>query len=134
MDYGQGVREKVPGHLQMVGEHEQAHVDAITQTIEDLGGDPVQEANYDFGYSTASEFLGVAQALENTGVAAYKGAAGTVTADAVFNAAISIHSVEARHASFLNELNVESPFPAGVDEPMTMAEVEEIASQFIVEE
>ena len=134
VDYGQGVREKVPGHLQMVGEHEQAHVDAITQTINDLGGDPVQEATYDFGYSTASEFLGVAQALENTGVAAYKGAAGTVTADAVFNAAISIHSVEARHASFLNELNVESPFPAGVDEPLTMAEVTEIAGQFIVEE
>lgn len=134
MDYGQGIREKVPGHLAIVGEHEAAHVSAITDTVKKLGGDPVQEANYDFGYSTPSEFLGVAQALENTGVAAYKGAAGTVTADAVFNAAISIHSVEARHASFLNELNVESPFPAGVDQPLTMAEVQEIAGQFIVEE
>ncbi|WP_373189183.1 ferritin-like domain-containing protein [Halolamina sp.] len=134
MDYGSGIREKVPGHLQLVGDHEAAHVSAITDTIEQLGGDPVQEANYDFGYSNASEFLGVAKALENTGVAAYAGAAGTVKADAVFNAAISIHSVEARHASFLNELNVVSPFPAGVDESMTMAEVTEIAGQFIVEE
>jgi len=33
----------------------------------------------------------------------------------------------------LNEINGESPFPAGVDEPMTMAEVTEVAGQFIVE-
>lgn len=51
----------------------------------------------------------------------------------MFEAAISVHSVEARHASFLNELNVESPYPAGVDEPKTIAEVQEIAGQFIVE-
>jgi len=133
-DYGSKVREKVPSHLQLAGDHEAAHVGAITDTVEKLGGTPVEEANYDFGYSSASEFLGVAKALENTGVSAYAGAAGTVKVDAVFDAAISIHSVEARHASFLNELNVESPFPMAVDEPRTMAEVTEIASQFIVEE
>jgi rubrerythrin len=133
-DYGDKVKMKVPGHLQLAGDHEAAHVDAITDTVEQLGGTPVEEANYDFGYSTASEFLGVAKALENTGVSAYAGAAGTVTVDAVFDAAISIHSVEARHASFLNELNVESPFPMAVDEPRTMEEVVEIAGQFIVEE
>ncbi|MFB6220041.1 MAG: ferritin-like domain-containing protein [Halolamina sp.] len=133
-EYDSGIRQKVPGHLENVGSHEAAHVKGITDTINNLGGDPVQEANYDFGYSNPSEFLGVAKALENTGVAAYKGAAGTVTADAVFNAAISIHSVEARHASFLNELNVTSPFPDAVDKPKTMEEVTEIASQFIVEE
>jgi rubrerythrin len=132
-DYGSKVQQKVPGHLAMVGEHEAAHVTALSDTVEKLGGTPVEEANYDFGYETPSEFLGVAKALENTGVAAYKGAAGTVSADAVFKAAISIHSVEARHASFLNELNVESPFPTAVDGPMTMAEVREVAGQFIVE-
>jgi hypothetical protein len=94
----------------------------------------VSEATYDFGYGTPSEFLGVAKALENTGVAAYKGAAPTVSNDDVFAAAISIHSVEARHASFLNELNGSSPFPDGFDQPKTMAEVIEIAGQFIVEE
>jgi rubrerythrin len=133
-DYDDALKMKVPGHLAMAGEHEAAHVSAIADTVEQLGGTPVEEAEYDFGYETASEFLGVAQALENTGVAAYKGAAPSVSADAVFSAAIGIHSVEARHASFLNELNVESPFPAAVDEPMTMAEVQEIASQFIVEQ
>jgi rubrerythrin len=133
-DFGEEVRTAVPEHLRTAGAHEAAHVDAISETVEQLGGDPVAEATYDFGYETPSEFLGVAQALENTGVAAYKGAAPTVSNDDVFAAAIGIHSVEARHAALLNELNGEIPFPDGVDEPKTMSEVTEIAGQFIVEE
>ena len=133
-DYGEELRMRVPGHLETVGAHEAAHVSAIADTVEQLGGTPVEEAEYDFGYTNPSEFLGVARALENTGVSAYAGQAGTVANDQVFGAAVGIHAVEARHASFLNELNVESPFPNGVDEPRTMDEVVEIAEQFIVEE
>ncbi|EMA34981.1 ferritin-like domain-containing protein [Haloarcula japonica] len=131
--FGDGVRTIVPDHIRTVGDHEAAHVTALSDTVEKLGGTPVEEAEYDFGYETPSEFFGVARALENTGVAAYKGAAPTVSNDQVFSAAIGIHSVEARHAAMLNELNAESPFPNGVDEPQTMAEVTEIAGQFIVE-
>ena len=133
-DFGDEVRMAVPDHLRTAGAHEAAHVSALSDTIETLGGTPVEEATYDFGYGNPTEFLGVAKALENTGVAAYKGAAPTVSNDDVFAAAIGIHSVEARHAALLNELNLDSPFPAGVDEPKTMDEVIEIAGQFIVEE
>ncbi|MFC6787609.1 ferritin-like domain-containing protein [Halobaculum halobium] len=133
-DYGETLRMTVPDRLRTAGEHEAAHVSAIADTVDQLGGTPVEEATYDFGYSTPSEFLGVARALENTGVSAYAGQAGTVANDQVFGAAVGIHAVEARHASFLNELNVESPFPMAVDEPRTMDEVVEIAGQFIVEE
>jgi rubrerythrin len=133
-DFGEQVRMEVPEYLGTVGDHEAAHVSALSDTIESLGGTPVEEAEYDFGYGTPSEFLGVAKALENTGVAAYKGAAPTVSNDDVFSAAIGIHSVEARHANFLNELNGTSPFPDGVDEPKTMEEVTEIAGQFIVQD
>jgi hypothetical protein len=122
----------VGDHLATAGAHEAAHVDALSATVERLDGTPVEEADYDFGYETPSEFLGVAKALENTGVAAYKGAAPSVSNDEVFSAALGIHSVEARHAALLNELNLESPFPAGVDEPESMAAVTEIAGQFIV--
>jgi rubrerythrin len=132
-EFGEDVRTMVPEHLATVGAHEAAHVSAIADTVEQLGGTPVEEAEYDFGYETPSEFLGVAKALENTGVAAYKGAAPTVSNDAVFRAAIGIHSVEARHAAFLNELNAASPFPNAVDEPLSMDEVTEIAGGFIVE-
>ena len=132
-EFSDEVTMAVPDHLRAVGQHEAAHVSAITDTVNQFDGTPVEEATYDFGYETPSEFLSVAQALENTGVAAYKGAAPTVSNDAVFSAAIGIHSVEARHAAFLNELNTESPFPNGVDEPMTMQEVTQVAGQFIVE-
>jgi rubrerythrin len=130
--FDEHTRKKVPSFLKKVGDHEAAHVDALTKTVKKLGGTPVEEAKYDFGYGNASEFLGVAKALENTGVAAYKGAAPTVKNDDVFAAALGIHSVEAEHASFLNELNMESPFPKAVDEPKTMKEVKKIAGQFIV--
>ena len=131
--FGDEVRDGVPDALRTVGAHESAHVTALTDTVEALGGTPVSEATYDFGYTTPSEFLGVASALETTGVAAYAGAAPTVANDDVFNAAIGIHSVEARHSAFLNELNATSPFPEVVDQPSTMEEVTAIAGQFIVE-
>ncbi|KTG11299.1 hypothetical protein AUR64_05075 [Haloprofundus marisrubri] len=132
-DFNESVRMMLPDHLATVGDHEAAHVDALSQTVSDLGGTPVEEAEYDFGYETPSEFYAVARALENTGVAAYAGAAPSVSNDDILNAALGIHSVEARHASLLNEINMETPFPDGVDEPMTMSEVQEVAGQFIVE-
>ncbi|WP_330633268.1 ferritin-like domain-containing protein [Halocatena halophila] len=124
----------VPSRLGAIRDHEKAHVDTITETVKKLGGKPVSEAKYDFGYETPAEFLGVAQALENTGVAAYLGAGPAVSNDKVFKAAASIQSVEARHAGFLNELNSELPFPKGFDEAKSMKEVTEIAGQFIVEQ
>ncbi|WP_267639325.1 ferritin-like domain-containing protein [Haloarchaeobius amylolyticus] len=127
-------REQIPEYVAVVGEHEAAHVDQLTTVIEDLGGDPVEPATYDFGYDTPTGFLKTAKALENTGVAAYAGAAPAIENDKLLSAALSIHSVEARHAGTFNWVNGTSPFPNGFDEPKSMAEVKEIASQFIVEE
>ncbi len=132
--YGDEIRERVPEYVQTVGDHEAAHVEAITGTIEDLGGDPVGEAEYDFGYETPSEFLEIAAVLETMGVSAYAGAAPSVANDDVFAAAVGIHAVEARHSAYFNELNEESPFPDAFDEPLTIADVQDIAGQFIVEE
>ena len=82
----------------------------------------VTEAVYDFGYEDAAGFLEVAMALENTGVAAYAGAAPAIQDKAVIAAALGIQSVEARHAAYLNERNEQSPFPGafapGVDEKL----------------
>jgi rubrerythrin len=126
-------RATVHKRLSTVGAHETAHVEALSATITDLGGTPVEEAAYDFGYETPSEFLAVARALENTGVAAYAGAAPSVANDDVLAAALGIHSVEARHAGFLNLLEGTPPYPDGVDEPRSMADVRAVAGQFIVE-
>ncbi len=112
--------------------HEGTHVEALTTTIQGLGGDPVEEGCYDFGYATAKEFLGVAQALENTGVSAYDGAIAGITSPELQTTSATIATVEARHASYLNLINGANPFPAAFDTPLTMEEVLAIAGPFIV--
>ena len=112
--------------------HEGAHVETLISVITSLGGTPVQEACYDFGYDTVTEFLAVAQALENTGVSAYDGAIAGITSPDLQTAGATIATVEARHASYLNLINGTNPFPAAFDTPLTMEEVLSIAGPFIV--
>jgi rubrerythrin len=119
-------------NLILVRDHEGAHVDALVSTINSLGGTPVQEAVYDFGYANADGFLSVAAALENTGVSAYDGAASSIENVDLLNAAGSIVAVEARHASYLNLVNGEDPFPSAFETPLSRAEVLDIAGPFIV--
>lgn len=119
-------------NLILVRNHEDAHVDALSATITDLGGTPVQEAEYDFGYADANGFVAVAAALENTGVSAYDGAAAAIQNVDLLNAAGQIVAVEARHASYLNLVNGMSPFPEAFETPLSRAEVLDIAGPFIV--
>lgn len=122
----------VYAELEAVRDHEDAHVETLTSTISDLGGEPVEAGEYDFGYGDDPDaFLETAMALENTGVAAYAGAAPAVDDDGLLAAALSIHSVEARHAAYLNRLNGESAFPDAFDEVLSQDEVLEIAGPFI---
>jgi hypothetical protein len=131
--------ESVYPLLEQIGAHEAAHVEALTAAISDLGGEPVAEGTYDFGYTDVATFLATAAAIENVGVAAYAGAAPSLVAltetPALVTAALGIHSVEARHASFVAALINDAdnqPFPNAVDAPLTPAEVLEIATPFIV--
>jgi hypothetical protein len=125
--------------LEQIAAHEAAHVEALTAAIADLGGEPVEEATYDFGYTDAPSFLATAAAIENVGVSAYAGAAPSLVVltetPALVTAALGIHSVEARHAAFIAALINDAdnqPFPNAVDAPRTPAEVLEIAGPFIV--
>ena len=119
-------------NLILVRDHEGTHVDTLIQVITSLGGAPVAEATYDFGYSDAAGFLAVAAALENTGVSAYDGAAASIVSVDLLNAAGTIVAVEARHASYLNLVSGEVPFPAAFETPLDRAAVLEIAGPFIV--
>ncbi len=125
--------DDVYDNLTDIRDHEGAHVDALISTIESLGGTPVEEATYDFGYQNAAGFLAVAAALENTGVSAYDGAAASIENVDLLNAAGSIVAVEARHASYLNLLNDEDPFPSAFETPLSRDEVLAIAGPFIVQ-
>ena len=46
---------------------------------------------------------------------AYAGQAGRIKQDAVLKAALSIHSIEARHAAWIRDINGEDPAPAAFD-------------------
>jgi hypothetical protein len=128
-----GFQPSVYETLLTIGDNEAAHVAALTQVITDLGGEPVAEAVYDFGYTDAAGFLQVAQALEDTGVSAYQGAAQfLIDEDELLTAALTIHGNEARHAAYLALVNGTNPFPEAVNPTLTPEEVLGIAGPFIV--
>ena len=118
--------------IQAIRDHEEAHVEALTRTIEDLGGTPVEAGEYEFPYDSIEEFAGLSAQIEAVGVSAYAGAAPLIENDDVLAAALSIHSVEARHTSYFRVLDVSNPYPNSFDPARTMDEVLEIASQLVV--
>ena len=122
--------------LNSIRDHEGEHVDTLTGVIEDLGGEPEPELEYDFGDAftdtSGTAFLATAQALENTGVRAYDGAGQFLSDPGLLTAAGTIVAVEARHAAYLNLLAGELPFPAAFEDPASPDEVLEIAGPFIV--
>ena len=128
-----GFQEGVFNRLALAGEHEADHVEVLSQTITELGGEPVQEGVYEFGYTDAEGFLGVAQALEDTGVGAYTGAAQFIQDPELLTAALTIHGIEGRHASYLAVVNGVVPYPEAFEPALSMDEVLGIAGDFIVE-
>lgn len=129
---GLGFQSGVFDYLSEIGAHEADHVTVLSDVITQLGGTPVAEGTYDFGYTDAAGFLQVAQALEDTGVAAYTGAAQyLIESDELLTAALTIHGVEARHAAYLAILNAGNPYPDAFNAPLTPAEVLDIATPFI---
>ena len=98
---------KVGSIAKKFGESEQEHVDALKATIKKLGGTPVPAPKTKFEETLEKGLdavLNAAADVENLGAAAYLGAAGRITNKEVLAAALSIHSVEARHAAALNQL------------------------------
>ncbi len=130
--FGGKIVSKVYPYFQLIADHERVHVATLISVIQSLGGTPVQELCYDFGYSNVDEFVKVAQLLENTGVMAYDGAIHLICNPDLQTAGATIATVEARHASYLNLLNGDVPFPAAFDTPKTMAEILAAAGGFIV--
>lgn len=95
-----------------IQKHEQQHVDFLIDTIEALGGEPIDKPTFDFTvggafdpFNNYNQFTALAQAFEDTGVRAYKGQAPAAQGNAqILTAALAIHSVEARHASEVRRL------------------------------
>ncbi|MEH3053964.1 MAG: ferritin-like domain-containing protein, partial [Patulibacter minatonensis] len=114
----------------VVASHEKNHVDTLSTA---LGRKAFAPPPFDFGTAVKDEktFLATSQILEDTGVAAYAGQGGNLSAKANVVAALSIHSVEARHAAWVRYLNGgfapgsgdKSPAPAAFDTALSESQV-----------
>lgn len=128
---GTGLAQDVYAYLSLIRNHEQQHVRTIAAVIRQLGGTPITAPRFQFNFTTVDEFIATAQALENTGVAAYNGAIPLMSSPDLVTASATIATVEARHAAYLNRLRGMVPFPEAFDAGKTMAEILAIAAPFI---
>jgi len=129
------VVEYLYSEIEVIQEHEAIHAEVLGAVVEDLGGDPVDEPEFDFGEAVEdpTAFIETAAVLEDTGVSAYAGAATEIEDPDLIPPALSIHSVEGRHASFVRVLGGESGFPNAFDAPQPREDIEEAIEPFIVE-
>jgi rubrerythrin len=119
--------------LKEFGAQEAQHVDALTATIKKLGGTPNAAPKAKFPLSDKTTIVKLAQRVENLGAAAYLGQAGNIENKEVLAAALSIHTVEARHAAVLNTLLGKSVTPDGAfAKPASMQQVLAVVKPFIV--
>lgn len=124
-------------YFQAFGQHEADHVAAILATIQALGGTPVAEPEFDFSSvptDSPEAVIEFFQAVEAVGASAYHGAAASITNPDVLDAALSIHAVEAEHASALADLVAPGTSlfsPAAFATPRTPDEVLAIIQPFL---
>ena len=115
--------------------HEQAHVAALSQTITDLGGDPVKKPKFKYPgatFKSKAGFLKTASVFEELGVTAYHGQVTKIKNADLLAAAASIAGVESRHAAILADLTGKNPVPAPVEKTADMATVLKAAKPFLV--
>ncbi len=105
-------------YIKDITDDENHHVTFLQTVIKSLGATPVTSPTFDLTAGNGSQngpfkdvltnyttFLAVAETFEDTGVRAYKGQAPNLLGNkVVLTAALSIHAVEARHASAIRQL------------------------------
>jgi Ferritin-like domain len=98
--------------------------------VKALGPKAIKKPVFDFGSATtgAAAFAKTAIALEDTGVSAYAGQGPRIQDKKILAAALSVHSVEARHAAWIRALvnatgRQGAPAPAAFDPSRSMTQV-----------
>jgi rubrerythrin len=132
---GAGVFRGVEGDdIKRILEHEHEHVDALETLAKKLGGQPPERPTTQFPIGGGRDaVLDVAITLENTAAAAYLGQVDMIEAREVLAAALSIHSIEGRHAAKLARLAGADFSPDGAfASPLSMDEVSNAILPFVV--
>jgi len=115
-----------------IASQEATHVTFLSTALSGAGATPVKECTYDFGLMSPETFLATAQVLEGVGVAAYLGAAPSISNKAYLAVAGSILVVEAQHETWLRSAaDTQDPFPKPFAAPLDFNQVFTLAAPFI---
>jgi len=116
--------------IRQIHRHEREHVAALEVAADKLGNAaaPPQTSFEEVFGAGEGRTLRVALDFENTGAAAYLGQANKVRSNAILADALSIHSVEARHAAALADVTGATYLPDGsfatpLEPPQVMARI-----------
>ena len=114
------------------GEHEQEHVEALEAMLKKAGAQLPPKPKGTFPLDSQDAILDLAATVENLGAAAYLGQAANINDQEILAAALSIHTVEGRHAAALNQVLGKSVTPdGGFAKPATAEEVLKQVKPFI---
>ena len=126
------LKGKVLETAKRFGSEEVKHVEALTALITKAGGKPATQPKAKFPLEDEKAILELAATVENLGASAYLGQADKIADKEILAAALSIHSIEARHAAVLNEVTGKPPSPDAFAKPATAAEVLKAVQPFLV--
>jgi hypothetical protein len=117
----------------VVGAHERAHLRAIKNL---LGGHAVKSPGFNYGSVTSDEskFLKTAVAFEDLTAALLKWQAPRLDSREIVAAAVSLHSVETRHAAWIRHIVGLRPAAAAFDKPASQRKMSQLidATNFLV--
>ena len=132
------LKGRLKAYVRTVGRDEAQHRAFLTKV---LGTQAVKRPVFRFGANTTTTkaFVNTAISLEDIGVSAYAGQGPRIKSKQILAAALSIHSVEARHAAWIRTLADKpgrqgAPAPAAFDTSRTMTQVNDFVAgtNFIV--
>lgn len=131
------IPDEYVGIFNQIGKHEAAHVAFLSTAlgsaaIERPALDLTAGGKYADALTNFDTYLTLSQTFEDLGVAAYKGQAGNlIENDGILQAALQIHSVEARHAAIVRKIGGKKSWDGAFDEPMTKDDVLAAAGPFL---
>jgi hypothetical protein len=99
--------------VRQFGAQEDQHVKALEGAVKNLGAQPPAKPKPTFQLGTPQAILTAALAIEGLGASAYLAQADRIQNKELLAAALSIHSVEARHAAALASVLGQDPAPFG---------------------
>src|SRR5919199_6666829 len=106
------------------GDEESSHVTTLEGTARNLGGTPAPRPKPSFTLDNRQTILATMSQLEAIGAAAYLGQADRIESKQLLAAALSIHTVEARHAAVISMMMARPISPDGAfARPMTSVDV-----------